>query len=833
MLYIVSVDFDEELGCIVLKLYDSSTETITYHYDTNYAPYFLAEKPFPLDGIVKQDLVERYDALNDAKVKIWQLTVKDPNVIVGLNKKIYAERDKGGAFPYLVWENYIKYFQSYIYDNDIRVGMPYIREKGALILDLDNEAEKRVKELVTLVNPSDESTRIICAELAKLLEYPAPEFKRISLDAEILNEGAVMPQPESAIMPIISVCMQTNTGEKFAFVLIQENKPFSCIEDFTEARFFSDEADLILAVFEFAKKYPFIITFNGDEFDLPYLATRAARLGIPISQIPIKIKDRIAFWKDSIHIDLYKFFAIRAMQIYAFQQKYKTIDLESISQALLKEGKYKGEHQWVGDMGYEELLTYCSKDADLTVRLTTFNNSIVMNLILVLARLSSMPIENVSRKSISNWIRSMVYYEHRKRNVLIPRSEDILLTKGQTATTALIKGKKYKGAIVVDPVAGVHFNAKVGDFASLYPSIMKNYNLGYSTVNCPHEECKDNRFANMPHWVCRKNRAIESQLIGTLKDLRVVWYKKKGKDKNEPRKEWYSVSEQSIKVICNAAYGVFGDDEFSLYCPPFAEYVTGIGRFIITQTIEHAQSLGLTVLYGDTDSIFIDNPDKSKLDELLIWAKSTFDIDFELDKTYRYVCLSDRKKNYLGVLENGDVDVKGLTAKKKHTPKIFKDAFGLAKKLLAEIQKPEDVPAKRAELLKLTKTTYSMLKQRRWANIEDLAFHVTLSKSMDAYDKTEPQHLKAAKYLISKGFEVPQGSDISYVKTTGKDKVKPASLTKTEEVDVKKYIEFFKSAFIQVLEPLGIDWDGDILGVCTMTRFCNTEQKDLNTTKAS
>lgn len=1031
MLYIVSVDFDEALGCIVLKLYDSSTDTITYHYDTNFAPYFLSEKKFLLEGIVKQELVDRYDALNDINIKVWQTIVNHQNVIMGLNKKIAYEKEKGNTFPYIVWENYIKYFQSYIYDNDIKIGMPYVREKGVLMLNIDHEAETRVKELVKLVNP-DESRKILCAEIAKLLEYPAPEFKRISLDIEVLNDGKIMPNPESATMPIIAVCMQSNIGERFVFALIQGDKPFSCYDNATKVQFFSSERDLILAIFEFAKNYPFIITFNGDEFDLPYLATRAARLDIPSSKIPITVQNRITLWKDTIHIDLYKFFVIKSMQTYAFQQKYKNVDLDTISKALIGEGKYRGEHEWVGDMSYEELLIYCMKDAELTMRLTTFNNNIVMNLILVLSRLSYMPIEHVSRKPISQWIRSMIYYEHRKQNVIIPRSEDIILLKGQTTTQALIKGKKYKGATVIDPVAGFHFKTLVGDFASLYPSIMKNYNLGYATVNCPHlndwdlidnrtkrfiywicyiiihnkgidikcqveelkklmkniekgmqsgqeiivnetekelmryketlmqeikpnqnsnfneenktndiwklieknimiiinggketyeneqnqtqnlienlkivetaqfednykrndknsiiqketnaknveiltidalksiiwteeksgeiavnllkkigtdynsfvqtvirlnilgnQSCKDNKFANMPHWICHKNKAIEGRLIGTLKDLRVVWYKKRGKDKTEPRKEWYSVAEQSIKVICNAAYGVFASDDFALYCPPVSEYITGIGRFIISQTIAKAQSFGLNILYGDTDSIFIKDPPQEKLDELMTWAMSEFNIDFELDKHYRYICFSSRKKNYLGVLENGDVDVKGLTAKKKHTPKIFKDVFSETKKLLAEIQKLEDVPAKRAEILKLVKTTYSKLKQRKWESNEDLAFHVTLSKRLEDYDKTEPQHVKAAKYLLSKGYNVGQGLEVSYIKTMGKERVKPTNLTKTEEVDVKKYIEFLKSAFNQILEPLGIDWDGDILGVCQLSKFCNMDPKDLNST---
>lgn len=808
MLYIVSADYDDSLECIILKLYNTETDMIEYHYDTSFMAYFFAKHRQNIEGIVKQEQVERYDALKDEKVRFWQITVKNPDVIKFQTKKLTE-----------VWENHIKSYMSYIYDNNVKMGMPYVREKGVLLLKIDEDAESRVKELTKLVNPADYN-QIICEELARLLEYPAPEFKRTSLDIEVLNEGNKMPNPSSANLPIIAIGMVSNTGKKYAFVLIQEGKEFSC-PDADVVYWFSSEKELLEAVFNFAKQYPFILTFNGDDFDLPYIANRAIRLGILLKEIPITInsREKIAYWKDAIHIDLYKFFSIRSMMVYAFQQKYKNVTLDEVSMALLGEGKLKGEHEWVGDMTYHELLTYCMKDAELTVRLTTYNESLVMNLILVLARLSYMPIEVVSRKPISQWIRSMIYYEHRKKDTIIPRSEDIIAMKGQTATTALIKGKKYKGAIVVVPIAGFHFKTKVGDFASLYPSIIKVWNLGYATVNCPHEECRDNKFAGMPHWICRKNRAIEAQLIGTLKDLRVKWYKQQAKDKKNPRKPWYSVAEQSIKVICNASYGVFGDEDFVLYCPPFPEYVTGIGRWIITQTIQHGQEMGLNIIYGDTDSVFIKDPQKEVLEELMRWAKEKFDIDFELDKSYRYICLSDRKKNYLGVLEDGTVDVKGMTGKKKHTPKIFKDPFETTKKLLSEIHTEADIQEKKMAILKLVKATYSKLKQRRWDNMEDLAFHVTASKNLDDYGKSDPQHIKAARALKAAGFDVGSGSEISYVKITSKPKVKPTKLAKTEEVDVSKYIEFLQNTFIQILEPLGIDWDKDILGVCQMDKF--------------
>ena len=783
------------------------------YYDYQFKPYFYTKEKQKFEGIIKQEQVELYDALNDEKVIVWKVTCKNQEAISKFNNK---------SPEVIAWENHIKPYMRYIYDTNTKMGMPYVRESGALVFNGSPEAEKRVEELTDLVNP-ESFNKVICEQMARLLEYPAPIFKRVSLDIEVWSEGQKMPSSSAANLPVICVGMQTNTGERYAYVLIQEDKPFSCPKDAT-IFWFSDEAELLRAVFAKGNEFPFIVTFNGDDFDLPYLMNRALRLGVPMSEIPItfKEKEKISNWNNAVHIDLYKFFSIKSMQNYAFQQKYKNISLDEISLALIKKGKLKGDHEWVNDMTYNELLTYCLNDALLTMELTTYSDNVVMNLILVLARLSYMPMEQVSRKPISQWIRSFIYYEHVKKNMLIPRSEDIIAMKGTTTTTALIKGKKYKGAIVVNPVSGFHFNVKVGDFASLYPSIIKNWNLGYATVNCPHEECKTHKVANMQHWICTKNRAVESQLIGVLKDLRVKSYKKKAKDKTNPHKAWYSVSEQAIKVICNASYGVFGDDSFVLYCPPMPEYVTGIGRWIITQTIQHGQELGLNIIYGDTDSIFIKNPDPKVLDELLAWAKKNFDIDFELDKEYRYACLSARKKNYFGVLKDGTVDVKGLTGKKKHTPQIIKTPFEETKKLLAQVNTEEDILVAKKAILKSVKTTYLKLKTRTFGDMENLAFHVTASRDVEDYDG-DPQHIKAAKQLKASGVDVGEGSDISFVKTKDKAKVKPTKLAKPDDIDITKYTEFLKSTFIQILEPLGLDWDRDILGICVMDRFLTPE----------
>src|SRR3989304_3369320 len=821
MLYILSATYDSTVNGLVLKLYNEETEKIEDWVDVDYKPYFLAKNEITdvLNGVIKKEIVTKYDALHDENIKMYKISMENPALI----KSTQELPD--------TYENHVKFFLGYIYDNNIKMGMPYVKQSGKLVFKEDDEAKKRIEQILSMYHLTDEEKEIYKI-WAELMEYPAPNFKRASVDIEVWNDAVnKIPLPQNAICPVIAVCFASNRGERIALVLIQEGKEFESIPDnVNQVEFFTDEKDLIARTFELIDKYPIIITFNGDDFDLQYLYFRALRLGINELNIPIELRTRVSMLNNSMHIDLYKFFSIRAMKTYAFQNKYKDITLDSVTKALLGKGKIEVNKPF-NDLTYYELMEYCMKDAELQLELTTYDNDVVMNLILMVQRISRLPIENSSRKNVGSWIRNFMMYEHRRRNYLIPTPEEIKSMKGSTVSLALIKGKKYKGAIVFDPVTGIHFIVLVLDFASLYPSIIKLYNIGYSTVNCPHPECKSNKVGELPHWICTKNKSMESLLIGSLRDLRVDWYKKKAKDKELPKAlmSWYKVAEQSIKVIMNASYGVFGDEDFVFYCPPSAEEIAAIARFITQSTANKAVELGLEVIYGDTDSIFIKKPDKEKLDELIKWTKEKFGIEFEIDKRYRYACLSGRKKNYFGVLEDGFVDVKGLTGKKKHTPKIIHNAFDDTKKILSEIHNMEEMVVGKQKIIDLLKQVYLTLKNREWKTMNDIAFNVTMSKEVEEYAKNVPQHVRAAKMLIEKGYTISANTNVSFVRilkkeivTSGKtgkksvkmiDDIKPVELTLKEEVDVGKYVEFLKSTFDQILEPMEVSFETEVLGI--------------------
>jgi DNA polymerase I len=126
-----------------------------------------------------------------------------------------------------------------------------------------------------------------------------------------------------------------------------------------------------------------------------------------------------------------------------------------------------------------------------------------MNMLVIIARIGRMPIDDIARMGVSQWIRSLFYYEHRKRNCLIPKREELERRSEGVLSDAVIKDKKFRGGLVIDPKKGIHFDVVVMDFASLYPSIIKvrNKSLGMH---------KEKRTYINDYWLVKR---LESELL--------------------------------------------------------------------------------------------------------------------------------------------------------------------------------------------------------------------------------------------------------------------------------------------------------------------------------
>ena len=866
--FLIDVSYDGERGCARLKLYEPKEHKIYVWYDKKgHKPYCLTdlrpEEVRKLGAVVGHpgfdhlEVVEKEDLLRDRRIRVTKVVAKDPLSIGGRPKGVIRELIKEEAKKILgyeakVWEAAIKYHECYIYDLGLIPGMPY-KISGGELLPAWEEPEA-LSKLSEILSDQPDEIREKALEWATLLECEAPDFRRVALDIEVYSSVPTrVPDAREAEEPIICISLVGSDGLERVLLLrregVEEGQPD--LPEHVRVEYYDREEDLLLAVFGALIDYPIVITFNGDDFDLRYLFHRAERLGFNRKEIPIEPgRDKYSL-KYGIHIDLYKFFSITALQVYAFGKKYESVTLDEIGAALLGIGK-KAIEKPISELSYAELASYCYRDALITLRLTQFDDDLVMKLAVLLSRISKMPIEDATRLSVSKWIRSFMQFELRRRGALIPNKEDILAEKSTTATKAVVKGK-YMGAIVVKPKPGIHMNVTVLDFASLYPSAIKAWNLSFETVRCPHKECRDNLVPGLPHWVCRKKRGITSLLIGSLRDLRVYWYKPKSKDKSLPERvrAWYKVVQLVLKVILNASYGVFGADIFEFYCPPVAESTTAIGRHAITSVIEKCAEMGMEVLYGDTDSVFLKGPTEEQVEALIEWAEKELHMDLDVDKVYRYVVFSERKKNYLGVLTDGTVDIKGLLGKKKHVPKFIKDVFRAVVEELTLVEEPEDLKMAKERIKAILKEHYQKLKNREFETA-DLALHVTLGKEPEKYTKTTPQHVKAAKVLeLIRPEKLKAGDIISFVKVVPisvdevvrrarpslrpeerkkladdlrafiKDKyidVLPIELATKEDVDVDKYVSLLESTFEQILDALGMSFS-EVVGLTKLETF--------------
>ncbi len=834
--YFVSATYHGDKRSACIKLYEPKSKKIFFWYDnTGHKPYCLTNLvPQELEkinrlvthpGFERFETVNKYDPLLDQDIILTKIVAKDPLAIggrVGSIRDIIPQeypKIEGGKRA-RVWEATIRYYQCYIYDRGLAPGMIYRVTNGELVFEDyegSNEVTKRVNRMFK--NRPEELLKHI-EDWALLLECPTPDFPRMALDIEVLSPVATrVPDSSEAAYPVICASILGSDDAKRVLLLRREGvrEGVQELSSDVSVEYYSSEKELILKIFEALWDYPFILTFNGDDFDLRYLWRRAQVLNIKRDEIPIRAQQRVCLLSYGIHIDLYRFFFNRSIQNYAFSQRYRGMTLNELGEALLGKQKIVLENP-ISDLTYSELANYCLRDAEITLELSTFEDDLVMKLILILSRISRMTMEDVSRQGVSRWIRSFLQYEHRRKNVLIPNKEDTE-GKGATATKSIIKGKKYKGAIVVEPKQGVHFNVSVMDFSSLYPSIINVYNIGYQTILCTHQECKNNKVPDTPHWICTKRKALESLLIGSLRDLRVEWYKPKSKDKmiQKHLRSWYNVIQSALKVILNASYGVFGAETFDLYCPPVAEATAAYGRKAITDTVNAAKKLGIDVLYGDTDSVFLMAPSTNQIEDLIKWSEKNLRLDLELDKKYRYTVLSSRKKNYLGVFPDGQVEVKGLTGKKRHIPKLIEQAFTEMNDVLGGVTSVEEIKDAKRQIRKIVQGCYQKLKRREF-ELDELAFNVVLGKTPSRYIKTTPQHVKAAFLLQKEGEEVKAGDTISFVKVTREPYVKPVSLASLHEVDIDKYVGHLHSTFDQVFDTLGLDFN-EITGLTKLERF--------------
>lgn len=190
-------------------------------------------------------------------------------------------------------------------------------------------------------------------------------------------------------------------------------------------------------------------------------------------------------------------------------------------------------------------------------------------------------------------------------------SENVVLTKPEGKFEKLnneLRGV-LSGALVLDPVRGHHRGVITLDFASLYPNIIINYNLCYTTLCLSPSSTTTTITSREGQYYFEKERKgilprLETELIEQRRQV-------KKQLKTETRKfkiRTLESRQNALKITANSMYGALAAGGGKRLLIPAAACITSIGRDMLEKVRSYVISKGFEVIYGDTDSNIIKLP---------------------------------------------------------------------------------------------------------------------------------------------------------------------------------------------------------------------------------
>ncbi|EEY20899.1 DNA polymerase alpha catalytic subunit [Verticillium alfalfae VaMs.102] len=261
------------------------------------------------------------------------------------------------------------------------------------------------------------------------------------------------------------------------------------------------------------------------------------------------------------------------------------------------------------------------------------------------------------------------------------------------------KKDKFKGGLVFDPEKGLYDKfVLVMDFNSLYPSIIQEFNICFTTVD---RTAKLEDEEEVPEVPVDQEQGILPKLIATLVSRRKQ-VKSLMKDKTATPEQLatWDIKQLALKLTANSMYGCLGYTKSRFYARPLAVLTTYKGREILRSTKELAESRALQVIYGDTDSVMINANVENVADAFKVGAEFKKAVneryrllEIDIDNVFRRILLQAKKKYAaINLVENNGkyiekMEVKGLDMKRREYCGLSKEISG---KLLDEILSGED-----------------------------------------------------------------------------------------------------------------------------------------------
>lgn len=338
----------------------------------------------------------------------------------------------------------------------------------------------------------------------------------------------------------------------------------------------------------------------------------------------------------------------------------------------------------------------------------------------------------------------------------------------------------YTGGLVLEPKVGLYDEyVMMLDFNSLYPSIIQEHNICFTTVERP-DECEVAQCATETELLAQTKLPDGTIEDGILPQVlrRLVSGRQQVKaaiktERNPKTLQILEIRQKALKLTANSMYGCLGFQNSRFYAKPLAALITAKGREALQTTINVVtQELTLDVVYGDTDSVFVNtretdyNEAMNKAQQIKRSVNKRYKkLEIEIDGVFARLLLL-KKKKYAGlkVLDHAkgtvEREYKGLDI-------VRRDWCGLAKGIGESVLDRVLSSDGKEEAVNWVHTFLTEQGKEMDEGKIDLDKYVItkgLTKAPQDYPDAKNQaHVQVALRLQQRGKSIRAGQEVEYV----------------------------------------------------------------------
>ena len=395
------------------------------------------------------------------------------------------------------------------------------------------------------------------------------------------------------------------------------------------------------------------------------------------------------------------------------------------------------------------MIKYCLRDAELALRI--LEKIEIINKSMDLATVSKLPVDEVLNGRTSTLIDSILIREADKNNIGVPMTR-------RDRTTESIEGG-YVHAIK----PGIHHWLCVLDFKAMYPSLIIEKNVCFTTVDDSGQTVSP---IGVHFLSADQKEGLLPKILGRLMKERDDIKRKMNEAATENERKYYYGLQDAVKTLMNAFYGVFASAFYRFTNPKIGASITAFARENIKSIIGKLEEEGIQIIYGDTDSIFLKSPHENLEQSVEFGTKAAERFSkggavLEFEQVLSAFFSHGRKKRYVGkaVWPEEKMIVRGYELRRT-------DAFDLQSKtqeVIFERLLEDDVNG----VIKIARDTVSDVQQGK-VPPEQLVISRTCKDPKQYANPNSMANVQAARKLQSMGYEFTPGMKVSWIVTNGK-----------------------------------------------------------------